>query len=226
MREMRNPSITLANLFLCTVMASACEMRVTEVPKAESKTEAKGCVLTNASVDDLANTIDHAIKGKDYGCVGDSFINAKSKAPDARIVEAGRRALQAGDLPDSVIVAMLSYLTYATNGQVPELLQQNLEAVKRTALGGSEATRPIAIALLSMRRSDDDLDVFVSGVDSGDDAVLAYSLFALADNCSSRAKGLLKHALQSTSVQRYLKKYADKESVTSTIRGACPGVLG
>jgi hypothetical protein len=85
--------------------------------------------------------------------------------------------------------------------------------------------RPVAIGLLSTRRSDDDLDVFSAGTESGDEGALAYSMFALADNCSARARGMLRDKLRSPSVQRYLRKYADKEAITRTVKVRCPAAL-
>jgi hypothetical protein len=97
--------------------------------------------------------------------------------------------------------------------------------VRRVALGGSEQMRIVAIGLLLTRRSDDDLDVFSAGVESGDEAALASSMFALADSCSTRARSMLKDKLHSPSVQRYLKKYADKESITRVVKERCPAAL-
>lgn len=213
--------IMLSVLVASGAIVSACDVRVTEV---------KQCISTpDASTDDLVNAIKGAIETNDYQCVEQAFLSAKAKPADARLMDMGKRTLQGGTgtarVPETTTVAVLGYLMWVTRGQALDLLQQHVEEVKRVALGGSEQMRPVAIGLLSTRRSDDDLDVFSAGIESGDEGVLASSMFALADNCSPRARGMLRDKLRSPSVQRYLKKYADKESITRVVKESCPAAL-
>jgi hypothetical protein len=213
--------IMLSVLIASGTIVTACDVRVTEV---------KQCISTpDASSDDLVNAIKGAIERNDHQCVEEAFLSAKAKPADARLTDIGKQTLQGGiataRVPETTTVAVLSYLMWVTRGRAQDLLQEHVEAVRSVALGGSEQMRPVAISLLSTRRSNDDLDVFSAGIESGDEAALATSMFALADSCSTRASSMLKDKLHSPNVQRYLRKYADKESITRVVKERCPAAL-
>ena len=84
------------------------------------------------------------------------------------------------------------------------------------------AIRNRALVVLSYYRSDDDVRVFRKHAVAQSDEEVFYSVRALAEHCSPKAKEALKWALSQERVERYLQKYHGKETLTSLIAQRCP----
>jgi hypothetical protein len=187
------------------------------------------CVEPAATADSFVKAARDAIPSNDRECLETVFLNAKILPADSRLAEIGKRLLdehtRGPGASDGVRVAVISYLMFATQGHALDLLKSDLAVVRRAGQDGPSDIRTASISLLSTRRSNDDLEIFTAGIASGDEGVLAESMFALADNCSPAAIDMLKEKLKSRPVLEYLKKYSKKESITATIKGSCPAAL-
>jgi hypothetical protein len=206
---------------LVLIVASGCEVSVSN-PK--QHVGQKCPAVDNASNQQFETAITKEIHEKDYTCLEASLESGKALGPDSTVVGTLRVLLQDNSIPDAAKVAAVSYLLFASGPQGVTARDENIGAIRNIAQTGEDDIRAIAISVLGTRKSNEDVDIFSAGVRSGDEAILAYSAFALIDNCSARAQGALRDALTSAPMRDYLRKYAGKESISSVIRSRCPSV--
>lgn len=82
--------------------------------------------------------------------------------------------------------------------------------------------RKQALVVLSYYRDDADVEIFRNHALAQSDAEVFYSVRALAEHCSPKARGALRFVLSQERVKIYLRKYHDKETLTSLIAQRCP----
>lgn len=203
------------------IVLTSCEVSVS-TPKEHV---AHNCPVSgDASKEQFETAIGKDIQDKNYKCLEANLEAGKALGPDSAVVDAIRELLQSNSLPDAAKVAAVSYMLFASAPQGVAARDENLGALRNVAQSGESDIRANAISVLGTRKSDEDVGLFSAGIRSGDEGVLAYSAFALIDNCSTRAQAALRDALASVPMRDYLQKYAAKESISALIRSRCPSV--
>jgi len=215
--------------FVCVVLAG-CDLRVSDVPR--DAASASLCVYDAAASEPVIRSrIEREASNGNYPCLEQQIDAAKQSAQSPFIAQQLTQLLAAnggakGVLPDSTIVSAVGYLMIQPGTESGNLIARHVEVVRRVAMKGDEHAKSSAIAILSARRSDEDIGIFEAGVASQSERVLASSVFALAQNCSPSAQRSLVTALKSPSVDAYLRKYRERESLTTTVKRDCPAALG
>jgi hypothetical protein len=207
------PKYTAALLILGSLLP-ACEVKVSNVDKAACSTS------TDAT--QFKQSVLAALQRDDFPCSESLLQNAKGSDPVPAVFDGLHQAIARQAVPNSTKAYIVSYLLYAGDPSGLRLVQDNAAALQTAASSGSEEQRATAIAALSTRRSDDDIETFVRAITSGGEMPLAYSAFALADNCSPEARRKLADVMHSAAMTQYLSKYRDRESISEVVRKKCP----
>lgn len=179
------------------------------------------------NTDELIRSIKTSLSSKEFDCLGELLNAAKGRPPSSELTAFLRDWLEKNREASPKVAAAkafaISYLVLVSSGQGPyDVVERNLPALNETAVNGTPFERQTAISVLSTRRSDSDIPIFVQGTRSRDDGVLVYSLMSLLDNCSPPARQALADAVHADAVRDYLKRYAGKEQISKIIASRCP----
>ena len=121
---------------------------------------------------------------------------------------------------------MLEVLSLVVPYSLSERIEFNVDELRffvaQQTLSDNAAIRSRAISVLAYYKNNEDVGIFEKFIRSGNEDEMVFSIFALVHNCSDRAKEALADALTFDSVQQYLRKYREKETVTRLIADECP----
>ena len=226
-------SLTKICAFISTALAlSGCDIRVQEL-QVEKKAEESCHKFVQISSEQSGKAAIGQLEAMDFMCVPPIFDSLARYPYDQAVARAAisfldRLGLQQRRKTDPAqSLAALAVLTYLTqNAGKDSALGFRLSTFAGPIRGyvevglGEEAIR--ATNLLSILKDEQDIKLFSRNVHGKSDALLAVSLFALAQNCSDVAASELRTLLGSERVVGYLKKHEGKESVSSTVSRDCP----
>lgn len=217
-----NKILAIGALLTVGLSLTACEIKISEVPKSSSECPVK----EDMTAAEFKSVLTSEIQASRYRCVETQLIKAKGRLVVREAFGDLHKLLADTNsaIPETTKVHALGYLLFADDPEAPRLLENNVVTIRKVAMGGAEEHRATALSVLSTRRSDEDIDIFLSAIESGDEVALAYGAFSLADNCSTQARQRLATALKSPPMMRYLEKYAGRESISATIRSKCPAL--
>ncbi len=226
---MKSKSILAIGFFLMAWL-TACEVNV----RGGSDTSLRECPKTLPTDDaDSLRLIKTSLAAANYSCVAELFglaerLNYKPAfGEEARLLVDRLKSDSTNWKPSEskAVLSAISYLSLNTRGQtLPANSLVDYAGFLRSQLNQTEAieNRLLATNLVSVLKDDKDIPVLVANATSGDESLLAVSLFALIQNCSPTAQIELKKLLNSSQVESYLKKYLEKESITRTLNRDCP----
>lgn len=230
--------VGLLMLYVSLAHLAGCDVQVQTFPPGQAPPPGKKtlqfCAGDSAySQSRLFSATIAKLESSDAGCVSVLLDALHRQHYESSVAEASVRFLERTSFssrraidPELARAALLalSYLMQIGPGQSGPrpLISDFAESIRYQVAKGDAESKHLATNLLSVLREDRDLELFSRNIQQGDDALVAVSLFAIANNCSERAATELKLLLRAKVVANYLAKYRGKESITQVVSRDCP----
>lgn len=122
------------------------------------------------------------------------------------------------------LVALNIIIPAALRGDVSFNVKDAQTYLRKKSEDKNTEVRNQALVVLSYYRDDTDTAIFRKHAVAESDNDVSHSMWALAENCSPKAKEALAWALSQERVKRYMQKYRGKERITEYTTQRCPVV--